>query len=135
MRSVAIPAGAPLLVIFYVVNLFLTNFGLPMYLAYSLFLLYGSVYIFGRLYSGYGIKLTDKRIFFLHFLLLVYVITMYSFYAGGLLFRENIYWWNQDSTLKFLSILIASIAVIMTPIGNIVKSLAIIKNISYLMES
>ena len=131
MRNIGIPAGAPLLVIFYVANLFLTNFGLPMYLAYSLFLLYGSIYIFGRLYSGYGIKLTDKNVFFLHFLLLVYVITMYSLYTGGLLFRENIYWWNQNSTFKFLSILIASIAVIMTPIGNIVKSLTIIKNISY----
>ena len=133
MREIGVPSGAPLLVIIYIINLFLTNFGAPMYLAYSFFIFYGAYYVFIRLHSGHGFKLTDKRIFFLHFILISYVLIMYSLYATEALPRGNIHWWNQNSTFKSLSLLTASFAVLLTPIRNIIKSLVIIRNFSYFM--
>ena len=127
------PSGAPLIVIFYLFNLFLTNFGLPLYPAYSFFFYYGLFYLTLHLSVGSGIKISEKKIFFMHLFIIFYLVAMYLFHAAGLIERENIHIWNFNSSLKYLSILIASLVVIVTPMKNIIKSLVIIRNTSYLI--
>ena len=126
-------SGVPVLVIIYVSNLFLTNFGLPMYLAYALLLAYGSFYIVTMLNSGHGLNSGNKNLFLLHFALLAYGLIIFLLFEIGFLSRESPSWWSVDSFAKFLSIMIASITVIVTPIDRVTHSILIIKNISYLM--
>jgi len=45
--------------------------------------------------------------------------------------RPNEFWWNQESSFKFLSIIAASVAVIVTPIEKIIKSINIVRYVSY----
>ena len=133
MVNLSVFSGAPVLVIIYTINLFLTNFGLNLYPAFAIFLVYGSFYIISRLNSGHGLNPRNKNLFLLHFVLLAYGLLMFYFFEMGVLSRESNGWWSLASFVKFLSIIIASIAVILTPIERITKSISIIKNVSYIM--
>lgn len=126
-------SGAPFLVLVYVVNLFLTNFGFNLYPAFTIFSTYGTYYIISTLNNGQGLNKRNKYLFSLHLVLLFYGFFMFYLYEVGLLERETPSWWGFNSLLKFISIIIASLAVIVTPMGKIIKSISIIKNISYFM--
>ena len=133
MGNLSVLSGAPALVLIYISNLFLTNFGLNLYPAFTLFLAYGSFYIISTLNSGHGLNPRNKNLFLLHFVLLVYGLLMFYLFEVGFFSRESPSWWSINSLVKFLSIIIASMAVIVTPINRITKSISIIKNISYFM--
>ena len=133
MGNLSALSGAPALVLIYISNLFLTNFGISLYPAFTLFLAYGSFYIISTLNSGHGLNSRNKNLFLLHLVLLFYGFLMFYLFEIGLFDRESSSWWGINSLVKFISIIIASLAVIVTPINRIIKSISIIKNISYLM--
>ncbi len=126
-------SGAPVFVIIYFSNLFLTNFGLPLYFTYTLFLTYGSFYIVSRLASGHGLNSANKSVFLLHFALLTYASFIFLLFEVEIFSKESSSWWSMASFAKFLSIITASIAIIISPIDRIIKSVSIIKNFSYVI--
>jgi len=126
-------SGAPLLVIVYISNLFLTNFGLNLYPSYFFFLVYGTFYILYQLSSGQGLYIYNKRVFIWHLVLLFYSFIVFYLFELGLFERESLSWWSTNSLFKFFSIIIGSLVVIVTPYRNILKSIQYIKNISYFM--
>lgn len=133
MGNLSVLSGAPTLVLIYFVNLFLTNFGLNLYPAFGLFMVYGIYYIFSTLSAGNGLNKRNRNIVLLHLGILFYAFFVFYLFELGFISRPSQSWWSLTSLAKFASIIIASIAVIITPIDKIIRSIKIIKNFSYLM--
>ena len=131
MGNLSALSGAPALVIFFIFNQFFTNFGLNLYPAFTFFIAYGGFYILFRLYTGNGLNTQNRNIFLFHLFLLLYAFFIFYFYELGFLQRETSSWWSISSLVKFISIIIATLVVIISPIQQIYKSLYLIRNISY----
>lgn len=126
-------SGAPTLILIFVTNLVLTNFGFSLNISYIIFITYGAYFIFSELYSGHGLNLKNRNIFLLHLFLLLYGFIIFYLFEMRILIRENEYWWNLNSLFKFFSIIISSIVVVISPFSKIIKCILILKNISYFM--
>tara|TARA_Y100001970_G_C14256833_1_gene876170 strand:+ start:5488 stop:6783 length:1296 start_codon:yes stop_codon:yes gene_type:complete len=133
MGNLSALSGSPTLVLIFIINQFLTSFGISLYPAFTIFLLYGSFYIISTLNSGRGLNSTNKNLFLLHLFLLFYGFLMFYLFEISFFDRESASWWNFNSLVKFISIIVASLAVIVTPIKQIYKSIFLIRNIAYFM--
>jgi len=133
MGNLSALSGSPTLVLIFICNQFLTSFGISLYPAFTLFLFYGGFYIISTLNSGQGLNSSNKNIFLLHLFLLFYGFVMFYLFEVGIFDRESASWWNFNSVVKFISIIVASLAVIVTPIKQIYKSILLIRNIAYFM--
>jgi len=133
MANLSALSGAPTLVLIFIINQFLTSFGISLYPTFTLFLVYGGFYIISTLYSGKGLNSQNKNIFLLHLFLLFYGFVMFYLFEIGFFDRASSSWWSFNSLIKFISIIIASLAVIVTPIKQLFRSILLIRNISYLI--
>ena len=133
MGNLSALSGAPTLVLIFIFNQFLTTFGISLYPAFTVFLVYGCFYIISTLNSGHGLNSSNKNLFLLHLCLLFYGFLMFYLFEISFFDRESTSWWNFNSLVKFIAIIIASLAVIVTPIKQIYKSILLIRNIAYFM--
>ena len=131
MRSINAFYGAPVLVIFYVISLFLTNFGFGLEIYYTIALFYSLTHLFFRKNLRYkGVKNT-KHAILLQSLLIIYVVFIYLIHELGLMERISPVYWELNSSLKYLSIAFSSVVILIAQKEELIKSLIIIKYVSY----
>ncbi len=133
MGNLSALSGAPTLVLIFICNQLLTVFGISLYPTFAIFLVYGGFYIISSLNSGHGLNSSNINLFLLHLLLLFYAFLIFYLFEINFFNRESPSWWSFNSLIKFISIIVASLAVIVTPLKQIYKSLFLIRNIAYLM--
>jgi len=124
--------GAPVIIFIFAGASLSTQFGAPFYYAYPLFLIYSLLYILLQVCKCGKVKVENKKIFLLHFVLVAYVILCFLFIELSEVDNLGLpHIWEQNSILAYLSILLANIVVLITPMKKIISSLNIIKYISY----
>lgn len=131
--KLSVISGAPILVLIYTFNLFLTNFNINLYPSFLFFIIYGGIYSFLELSKGKILDAFNLNIFLLHLSLLIYAFLIFYFFELNLIERDSPNWWKFDSFLKFTAIMIASLTFILSSYEKIMTSLLIIRNLSYLI--
>ena len=131
MTEIKTLSGSQLLIIIYLFGLFLTNFNISSNFISIFFLFYGFSYSILKLISGQIINNLNRKLLILHFLMIIYVLCQFLLYQTEILLRPSEFWWNFDSSIKFLALTLAALTVILTPIEKIIKTINIIRYVSY----
>ena len=131
--KLSVISGAPILVLIFIFNLFLTNFSINLFPSFLIFLIYGGIYSFLELSRGKALDTLNLNIFLLHLSLIIYAFLIFYFFELNLIERDSPNWWEFDSFLKFAAIIIASLTFILSPYEKIMTSILIIRNFSYLI--
>ena len=126
-------SGAQSLVIIFVCASFLTRFNLPLNLVFIFFIIYCTIYL---LFNFVNKNRSNKSslIVVSHYLILCYLLVVFLMSKFVNLNLNSLpHFWDGQSVLVLVSVLLAHIVVLKTPNNHIVLTLEFIKKISYFM--
>ena len=126
-------SGAQTLVIIFVCTSFLTRFSLPLNLVFIFFIIYCTIYLLFN-FATKNRSNKSSLIVVLHYLILCYLLVVFLMSKFVNLNLNSLpHFWDGQSVLVLVSVLMAHIVVLKTPNNHIVSTLEFIKNISYFM--
>ena len=126
-------SGAQALVIIFICTSLFTKFNLPFHFFFIFILIFSFICLLFQLKKRNGLKISS-RIEFWHYLLIFYLISIFIF--NKLVdFNYDFFphFWNGQSVLVLISVLMADIVVLKTSSNDILKTLRFLKYISYIM--
>ena len=126
-------SGAQALVIIFICTSLFTKFNLPFHFFFVFILIFSFIYLLFQLRKRNGLKISS-RIEFWHYFLIFYLISIFIF--NKLVdFNYDFFphFWNGQSVLILISVLMADIVVLKTSSNDILKTLGFLKYISYIM--